>query len=136
MLPRAYIGFANGAKCSTQNLSFSAWVIYSPIDELVAIHGICLCQTTNNIAEYITVIELLFDDITFGICQLIIRLDSKRVVLNLNGVYSVISDSMLRMFLWVCLLEREIDYIEYQHIPINLNTLTYALANYVLNWHL
>lgn len=40
---------------------------------------------------------------------------------------------MLRMFLRVCFLETQFDYIEYQHIPRNLNTLTDALANHVLN---
>ena len=43
---------------------------------------------------------------------------------------------MLRMFLQVCLLEMQFDYIEYQHIPRYLNTLTDALVNHVLNRHL
>ena len=43
---------------------------------------------------------------------------------------------MLRIVLWVHLLEMKFDYIEYQHIPRNLNTLTDALANYMLNLHL
>lgn len=90
----------------------------------------------NNIAESSTTIELLSDSITFGIRQLIIRLDSQLMVLHLNGVYLVRSASMLRIFLRVRLLEWEFDYIKYQHILRNLNTLTDALANYVLNWNL
>ena len=73
---KTYIGFVDGACRSTRNISFAAWVIYSPIDELVFIHGICLGQTMNNIAEYSTIIELLFDAIEFGIQKLIVRLDS------------------------------------------------------------
>jgi len=112
-LPQTYIGFADGTSRSTHNLSSVAWVIYSPTDEFVSIHGICLGRTTNNIAEYSATIELLSDAISFGICRLIIRLDSQLIVLHLNGVYSVRSAAMLRMFLWVCLLGREFDYIEY-----------------------
>ena len=82
-----YIGFVDDTYNSTQNISSAAWVIYSPIDELVSIHGICLGQTANNIAEYSTVIELLFDAITFGIRRLIIRLDLQLIVLLLNRVY-------------------------------------------------
>ena len=134
--PQTYIGFIDDASHSTQNLSSANWVIYSPNNELVSIHGICLDRTTNNIIEYGAVIELLPDAITFGIHRLIVRLDSQLVILNLNGVYYFRSDSMLRMFFRARLLEREFDYIEYQHIPRNLNTLTYALTNYVLNWHL
>jgi len=82
------------------------------------------------------VIEILSNAIAFGIHRLIIRLYSQLVILHLNGVHLVRSATMLRMFLRVRLFEREFDYIEYQHILRNLNTLTYALANYVLNWHL
>lgn len=50
-------------------------------------------------------IELLSNAIAFGIFRLIVTLDSQLVVLHLNGVYSVRSASMLRMFLRVRLLE-------------------------------
>ena len=43
---------------------------------------------------------------------------------------------MLRVFLRVSLLERQFDYIKYQHIMRYLNTLTNELANHVLNRHL
>lgn len=135
-LPQTYIGFADGASRSTWNLSSAAWVIFSPTYELVSIHGICLGRTTNNIAENNVVIELLSNTISFGILRLIIRLHSKLIVLHLNNVYSVRSTTMLRMFLWVHLLERDFDYIEYQHIPICLNTLTNSLVNNGLNWKL
>ena len=45
-------------------------VIYSPTDELVSMHGVCLGQTTNNIAEYSEFIELLFDSMEFGMLSL------------------------------------------------------------------
>ena len=84
-----YIGFADGACHSTHNISSAAWVIYSSTDELVSMHGVRLGQTTNNIAEYSAVIELLSDAISFGIRRLIIRLDSELIVLHLNGVYVI-----------------------------------------------
>lgn len=134
--PQTYIGFVDGTSHSSENLSFATWVIYSPNDELVYIHGICLGQIMNNIAEYSEIIEILSDSITFGIQHLIVRLDSQLVVLHLHNVYIVRSPSMLRMFSWVRLLERKFDYIEYQNISINLITLTDALDNHVLNRHL
>ena len=83
----------------------------------------------NNVAEYSAVIELLFDAISFGIHHLIIRLDSKLIVLHLNKVYTIKNPVLLRLFLKVRLLERQFDYIEYQHISRNLNTLADALSN-------
>ena len=70
-----YIGFADGASRSTQNLVSVAWVIYAPTDELISLHGVFLGRATNNIAEYSAIIELLTDDVSLGIHHLIVRLD-------------------------------------------------------------
>jgi ribonuclease HI len=91
---------------------------------------VCLGRVTNNIAEYSTVIELLIDAIFLGICHLVVRLDSQLVVLQLSKVYDIRSPTLLWVYLRIHLLERYFDYIEYQHIPICLNTLTNALAMY------
>ena len=133
---QTYIGFTDGACRSTQNISSTAWVIYSPSNELVSMHGVSLGQTTNNIAEYSVVIELLSESISFGIRRLIVRLDLELVVLQLNRVYAIINPVLLRLFLKVRLFEREFDYIEYQHIPRSLNTLADAIASRMLNRHL
>ena len=98
-------------------------------------HGVSLGQTTNNVAKYSAVIELLSGAISFVIRCLIIRLDSELIVLHLNRVYAIKNSVLLRLFLKVRLLERQFDYIEYQHISRNLNTLADALANRVLNIH-
>ena len=95
-----------------------------------------LGRVTNNIAEYSVVIELLVDAILLGICHLVVRLDSQLVVLQLYNVYSIRSPTLLRVYLRIRLLECYFDHIEYQHIPRYLNTLTDALANYVLDRHL
>jgi ribonuclease HI len=131
-----YIGFADGASRSTRNLASAAWAIYAPTNELISLRGICLGRATNNIAEYSTVVELLVDAISLGIRHLVVRLDSQLVVLQLSNVYSIRSPTLLRVYLRIRLLERHFDYIEYQHIPRCLNTLTDALANYVLDRHL
>jgi ribonuclease HI len=131
-----YIGFIDGASRSTQNLASIAWAIYAPIDELISLHGVFLGRETNNIVEYNAVIELLTNVVSLGIHHLIVRLDSQLVVLQLTNVYSIQSPTLLRVYLQIHLLERHFYYIKYQHIPRCLNTLTDALANYVLGRHL
>ena len=133
---QTYTGFADGACRSTRNISSAAWVIYSPSDELVSMHGVSIGQTTNNIAEYSAVIELLSESISFGIQNLIVRLDSELVVLLLNRVYTIRNPVLLRLFLRFRLLEREFDYIEYQNIPRHLNTLADSIASSMINRHL
>ena len=132
---QTYIGFADGTCRSTPNISSVAWVIYSPSDELVSMHGVSLGQTTNNIVEYSAVIELLSESISFGIYILIVMLDSELVVLQLNRVYAIRNPVLLILFLRVRLLEREFDYIEYQQIPRSLNTLADAITSQMLSRH-
>lgn len=131
-----YVGFADGACRSTCNLSSAAWVIYDPHGKLIDFQGVCLGCTTNNVAEYCVVIELLVKEINLGIHALVVNLDSQLDVHQLNGKYSFRDHHMLRLYLRVRLLERNFDFITYQHIPRQLNTLSDALANHVLDRHL
>ena len=130
-----YVGFADGACRSTHNLSSTAWVIYDPHGELIDLQGVCLGCTTNNVAKYSVVIELLAEAINLGIRTLVVNLDSQLVVHQLNGRYSVRDHQILRLYLRVKLLERNFDFITYQHIPQRLNTLSDALENHVLDRH-
>jgi ribonuclease HI len=131
-----YIGFADGVIRSTRKLASAAWAIYAPINELVSLRGVCLGRATNNIAEYSVIIELLVDAILIRIHHLAVRLDSQLVVLQLSNFYTIRSPTLLWVYLRIFLLEHYFDYIEYQHVPRCLNTLTDALDNYVLDRHL
>ena len=84
MSSKRYVGFADGTNCHTCNLSSVPWVIYSPSGQLVASGGTCLGPTSNNVAEYRAIIELLWDGLSHGITQLEVRLDSQLVVSQLN----------------------------------------------------
>ena len=92
-------------------------MIYNPNGELIDLQVIFLGRTTNNVAEYSDVIELLTEAISLEIYASIVNLGSQLVVLQLNGHYSVRNPHILRLYLHVHLLERHFDYITYQHIP-------------------
>ena len=62
-------------------------------------------------------IDLLRDAISHGIRSLEVRLNSKLVVLHLNGVYRIRDLTLLRRFLRVRLLEQQFENITYIHIP-------------------
>ena len=98
--------------------------------------GICLGDTTNNVAEYSAVIELLRDALSLGISHLWFYLDAQMVVSQLNRVYQVHDPTLHRRFLRVHLLERNFNYITYFHVPRRLNQATNTLANQILDWHL
>jgi len=135
-LLESFVGYDDRASRSSRDLSSAAWAIFDPSGELVSFKGVCIGRSMNNIAEYNALIELLSDAITHGIRRLFVRLDSQLVILQLTGIYSVRNPAIYRMFLRVKILERQFDSIHYQHVSINLNTLTDSLENYVLDIHL
>ena len=82
-----YIGFADGARHHTQRLASAAWLIYTPMGQVLSSGGVCLWLCSNNVAEYSAVIELLWDAISHGVLSLEVRLDSKLVVSQLNRIF-------------------------------------------------
>ena len=90
-----YTRFADGASRYTLNLAYVAWVIYEPSGQLLSSGSTCLGPSTNNIAEYSAIVELLLDAISHKIQRLVVHLDSQLVVLQLNGKYRVRDPSIL-----------------------------------------
>ena len=111
-----YIGFADGAIRHTQHSSSAAWVIYTPTGQVLSSGGVCLQSSSNNVAEYSAVIELLRDAISHVVLSLEVRLDSQLVVSQLNGLYHVRDPTLLRRFLRVRLLEWQFESITDIHI--------------------
>jgi len=66
-LLESFVGYADGASHSSQNLSSVAWAIFDPSGELVSFGEVCIGRSMNNIAEYSMLIELLSNAITHGI---------------------------------------------------------------------
>jgi ribonuclease HI len=131
-----FVGYIDSARWHTRRLASAAWVIFTPQGQLLSSRGICLGDTTNNVAEYSVVIELLRDALSLVISHLQVYLDAQMVVSQLNRVYQVHDPTLHRRFLRVCLLERNFDYITYFHVPRRLNQITDTLANQILDWHL
>ena len=65
-----YIGFPDGASRHTQNSTSAAWVIYTPMGQVLSSIGVCLRPSSNNVSEYSVVIELLQDSISHGVLSL------------------------------------------------------------------
>jgi len=101
-----YLGFTDGASQHTRNLAFVAWVFYYPYSQLFISRGICIGPASNNVAEYIVVVNLLSEAISLGIDSLVVYLDSKLVVSQLNNIYHVRDPNLYHQFLRVCLLQR------------------------------
>ena len=84
-----YVVFADGAIHHTQNSASASWVIYTPMGQVSSSGGVCLWPSSNNVAEYSVIIELLWDAISHGVLSLEVCLDSQLVVSQLNGLYRI-----------------------------------------------
>ena len=130
-----FVEFVDGASQHTRNIASATWVIYQ-FDEVESLGGICLGPVTNNMAEYHVVIGLLTQASSLGISRIIVYLDSQLVVYQLNRIYDIHNPILLRLHLQVHRLEWMFDYIEYRHIPRELNSVSDLLANYIMDWYL
>jgi hypothetical protein len=67
---------------------------------------------------------------------MIINMESQLVVCQLNWIYAIHNPILLHIHLRVCRVERMFDFIEYRHIPRELNTTLDSLANYIMDRYL
>ena len=132
----AFYGFADGACHHTLNLASAAWVLYSPVEDLVSSGAVFLGPATNNIAEYEAVIGLLTEAASQDVHDLVVLMDSQLLVYHLNHVYTIRNPVLLHLFQRVHLLERSFGTITYRHIPREHNVVANSLANYILDWHI
>lgn len=65
-----------------------------------------------------------------------IRLDPQLVVMHLNNRYHIHHPILLHQFLRFHLLERHLEFITYQHVSRESNSLVESLEKYVLDWHI
>ena len=72
----AFYGFANGACHHTLNLSSTAWILYSPAEDLVSSGAVCIGPATNNIVEYEAVIDLLTEAASQDVRDVVVLMDS------------------------------------------------------------
>ena len=69
-VPSICIGYVDGSSHSSQNISSTAWVIFSSTNMFVGSGGLFQGPTTNNFMEYESVIALLSQASTLGIHHL------------------------------------------------------------------
>ena len=86
--------------------------------------------------EYHVFIRLLTEATSLGVSHMIVNLDSQLVVYQLNRIYAIHNPILLCLHLRVRCLEGMFDFIKYRHIPRELKTISYLLANYIMDRYL
>jgi len=100
-----YARYVDGVSHHTRHIASIVWVFYTPELELLSSNRVFLGHATNNIVEYMSVIELLIEAIYLRISNLVVWLDSQMVVMGLNNHYHIRNLILLHYFLRVGILE-------------------------------
>ena len=77
----SYVVYADSSSRHTRHIASVAWVLYTPESNLLGSEGIFLGNATNNVAEYMSVIQLLTEATSRDISDLVVRLDSQLIIM-------------------------------------------------------
>jgi len=86
-------------------------------DHKLSDHGETIGETTNNVAEYTTVVRGLTLASELGIGEADYFLDSELVARQLSGVYKLKAEHLKPFFVQVKSLEKKFKRVTYFHVP-------------------
>lgn len=100
-----YVIYVDGSSHYARHIASATWVLYTHDLELLSSRGSFLGHTTNNIFEYMFVIELFMEIIYLEISNLVLKLGSHLVVMHLSNHYNICNLILLHHFLRIRLFE-------------------------------
>lgn len=108
---RGWCRSSHTAHCISYSGHLHTWV------GTILLYGVFLITATNNIVEYMSVISLLMEASTRDISNLVVKLASQLVIMQLKNCYHIRNPTLLRHYLRVWLVECQFEIITYEHIP-------------------
>ena len=125
----SYVDFVDGTCRWSPNIASTAWVIYSPSQELIHIDGMCVGIATNNQVEYDIVASLMTVSLHLGILHLDVFLESKLLITQLNNYYWVHDPYLFRNLLCTRHLVRNFKSISFMNASRSLNSVRDQMSN-------
>ena len=121
--------YTDGAARGNPGPAGAGAVIVSPDGHIVAKIGKFLCESTNNVAEYMGLILGLKRAKAMGIKELEVLADSELMVKQLAGDYAVKADHLKPLHDEAKALLRGFSWVEVRHIPREENAQADAMSN-------
>ncbi len=128
-----YILNIDGASRGNPGPSAAGVLLRNPKGEIIEEVGVFLGATTNNVAEYSSLIIGLKLALKHTVKKLLIRSDSELVVRQMTGEYKINSPILRKMAVEAASLVRQFESVEYQSIPRERNTEADKIANEALD---
>ncbi len=130
---RDYFLYTDGGSRGNPGPSAAGIVLLDPDKKVIKKGGKYLGKGTNNLAEYQALILGLKIALELGIKNLVCFLDSELLVKQLNGLYKVKSPNLIKSFADIKKMERQFDYIKYEHVKREKNSEADAMVNLTLD---
>ena len=123
--------YANADGASRGNPGPAAYgaVVYDAEDTEVRALGVAIGHTTNNVAEYRGAIVAVETALELGATELELRLDSERIVRQIEGRYRVKNATLKPLFAQLTALLDRLESVQVRHIPRKQNSRADELAN-------
>ncbi len=121
--------YVDGASRGNPGVAGIGVLILNAEDEVMKEIGDPLGITTNNIAEYSSMVRALEEARGLGCDRLEVYTDSELMAHQINGRYAVKAPHLVPYFLRVKALISQFEFVQVQHIRRHLNTRADALSN-------
>lgn len=126
-----YTAYVDGACSPNPGRGSYGFVIYNNFRKVTEDSGVAGKHTTNNIAEYASIIKAMEKMADLGVKIAEIRSDSELAVSQINGLYAVRDPELQKMHKKVNALLRKFTDVCFIHIPRSQNQEADRLANRV-----
>lgn len=127
------IGYADGASRGNPGPAAIAGILYDESGLELERFSSNIGTTTNNVAEYKAVIELLKRALRYRPQKLIVKSDSELIVRQLNGEYSVRDEKLKELYDRARELAKSFPQISFISVPREENTEADRLCNIALD---
>ena len=121
--------YTDGASKGNPGPSAAGFVIYDLKKQVISEGSVYLGEMTNNQAEYNALLLGLERALDIGIKDLIVRMDSELVVMQLKGAYKIKNEGLLPLYLEVRRKFTLFRSVKIEHVERSLNKEADRLAN-------
>jgi ribonuclease HI len=125
--------FTDGGARGNPGPAAFAYVIRRPDGGILAEHGECLGETTNNVAEYTALLRALERALALGAKRVLLHSDSELMVKQMRGEYKVKNEALRDLYEQACRLESRFEKVTFRHVPRAENSHADRLYNEALD---
>jgi ribonuclease HI len=125
--------FTDGGSRGNPGPAAFAYVLEGGDGTVLAAHGETIGVATNNVAEYRGLVAGLAKALELAVAEVEVRSDSELLVKQMRGEYKVKNEALRDLSLQATRLARQLDKVEYRHVPRADNELADSLVNAALD---